>query len=285
MKVNLSQLRHELELLEREISDLKAFFQHAPKFGNDSFFDPSAAKDRSEFMFQSIFLIGASGLLSYVFFSTLALFLRLVFSNFSAEIDFFYLASPGAFIGGLQCFRAWQTLRNDPEYLNNLAKNKSRLKYAEQRRLELIGMISKESIRLRDIERKKFQLTEDYWKALSDVKLELAVSAMLSDVGYSTKTTKASGDGGIDVIAENSEVALYIQCKGWAKPVGAPVIREIAGVVSSIRAQKPVKGVVVCPNGFTKSAREFAENASVFLWDCTHLSAMAHRVLITIETD
>ena len=77
-------------------------------------------------------------------------------------------------------------------------------------------------------------------------------------------------DGGIDLIARRNddigvEITLYIQCKNHAPPVSVDVIRELNGVMPKGAAD--IRGVVVCPSGFTTDAITFAKDRGITLWD------------------
>lgn len=87
-------------------------------------------------------------------------------------------------------------------------------------------------------------------------------------MGFTTQTTKASGDGGIDLIAYNHQPLLsgkyIIQCKRYAGSVGEPILRDLYGVVTSERANK---GILMTTGHFTKSAINFAEGKPIELID------------------
>lgn len=87
-------------------------------------------------------------------------------------------------------------------------------------------------------------------------------------MGFNVETTKASGDGGIDLIAYNSQPLLsgkyIIQCKRYTGSVGEPVIRDLYGVVTSERANK---GILMTSGVFTKQAQIFAQGKPMELID------------------
>jgi hypothetical protein len=75
-------------------------------------------------------------------------------------------------------------------------------------------------------------------------KLELQAQQILQSMGLKATTTKASGDGGIDIEAY-SDSPIYagkyiIQCKDWNGSVGEPIVRELFGVVMSAGANKGI---------------------------------------------
>lgn len=91
---------------------------------------------------------------------------------------------------------------------------------------------------------------------------------LVENMGFETETTKASGDGGIDLIAYNHQPLLsgkyIIQCKRYSGSVGEPIIRDLYGVVMSERANK---GILMTTGVFTKSAVAFAEGKPIELID------------------
>ena len=107
---------------------------------------------------------------------------------------------------------------------------------------------------------------------LSGVEFEQVCQRLVEKMGFSTQTTKASGDGGIDLIAFNYQPLLsgkyIIQCKRYAGSVGEPIIRDLYGVVMSERANK---GILMTTGHFTKSALAFAEGKPLELIDGTKM--------------
>lgn len=102
--------------------------------------------------------------------------------------------------------------------------------------------------------------------SLSGVEFEKVCQQLVENMGFETETTKASGDGGIDLIAYNHQPLLsgkyIIQCKRYSGSVGEPIIRDLYGVVMSERANK---GILMTTGYFTKSAISFAEGKPIEL--------------------
>ncbi|MEK7775472.1 MAG: restriction endonuclease [Candidatus Zixiibacteriota bacterium] len=115
---------------------------------------------------------------------------------------------------------------------------------------------------------------ENWWKDLSGYELEKAVARMLNRLGYSATVTKQSGDGGVDVIAQNSSHTLLIQCKGWNTKIGVRPVRELLGVVTDSKINGTV-AVMLSTNGFTEEASNFANRNRVLLLDARSLSEIA----------
>lgn len=91
---------------------------------------------------------------------------------------------------------------------------------------------------------------------------------LIESMGFTAEMTKASGDGGIDILAYNTQPLLsgkyVIQCKRYAGSVGEPIIRDLYGVVMSERANK---GILMTTGTFTRQAREFASEKQIELID------------------
>jgi HJR/Mrr/RecB family endonuclease len=93
--------------------------------------------------------------------------------------------------------------------------------------------------------------------------------------GWSTQTTKASGDQGVDVIARKAGTVLVIQCKKQAEPVGNKAVQEIHAGRSFANAHY---AAVVSNSSYTKAARELAGRTGVLLLHFTEL-AEANRLI------
>ena len=115
---------------------------------------------------------------------------------------------------------------------------------------------------------------------LSGIEFERVCKRLLENMGFTVETTKASGDGGIDLIGYNTQPLLsgkyIIQCKRYAGSVGEPIIRDLYGVVTSERANK---GILITTGHFTKSAISFAENKPIELIDGAQLKVLIEQYL------
>jgi restriction endonuclease len=90
--------------------------------------------------------------------------------------------------------------------------------------------------------------------------LEHLTAELLRHDGWSATVTRASADGGRDVIAlrdeAGREVVLLAECKRWRRPVGIDVIHRAVGVRYLERADQMM---VVTISRFTAPARRAAE--------------------------
>ncbi|MBQ8725827.1 MAG: restriction endonuclease [Clostridia bacterium] len=111
--------------------------------------------------------------------------------------------------------------------------------------------------------------------SLTGVEFEKVCQRLLEKMGFSVETTKTTGDGGIDLIAYNSQPLLsgkyIIQCKRYTGSVGEPIIRDLYGVITSERANK---GILMTSGVFTKQAQAFAEDKPIELIDGVKLKEL-----------
>jgi hypothetical protein len=81
----------------------------------------------------------------------------------------------------------------------------------------------------------------------------------------------------IDVIAQETtrsgaNVTSIIECKNYARPVGVEVVAQFASILSLLQHQKLAdRGIIVAPNGFTRSARQAAQQLDVELLEFADL--------------
>lgn len=119
--------------------------------------------------------------------------------------------------------------------------------------------------------------------SLSGIEFENICKNLIENMGFSVETTKASGDGGIDLITYNHELVLsgkyIIQCKRYSGSVGEPIIRDLYGVITAERANK---GILMTTGYFTKSAIAFAEDKPIELIDGEQLDALLKRHGVSI---
>ena len=106
-------------------------------------------------------------------------------------------------------------------------------------------------------------------KKLSPTAFEDKVCNLYQAMGYTTKRTQASRDGGIDVLARRQEGGathlVAVQCKRYEDMVGVGPVRELWGVVSA--DQRITTGAIVTTGKFSNDAERFAEQTSIELID------------------
>lgn len=140
--------------------------------------------------------------------------------------------------------------------------NKKKIQYLNHN-VELEGFKNQERTLLNTIaeQLKRVQgrtyRTEEDWKQMTDRDFEIEIGKVYSRLGYDTKVTKQSGDGGVDVIAKKDNEIVYIQCKHYGKNthLGAPELQGFWGCCSGNGIKK---GIMVCTSSLTKEAQSFA---------------------------
>jgi Holliday junction DNA helicase RuvB len=112
---------------------------------------------------------------------------------------------------------------------------------------------------------------------MSGVEFEKFVMTLLSRMEFRPEMTKATGDGGIDIVAVLDKPILggryLFQCKRYAPEnlIGASTVRDFYGAVT---ADKAVKGILITTSDFTAQAREFAERVGLELINLPQLQSL-----------
>lgn len=88
------------------------------------------------------------------------------------------------------------------------------------------------------------------------------VADKLIDNGWKAHVTKASGDDGVDVIAERQGVSVAVQCKRYKGSVGNKAVQE---VYSGMKHMQLARAVVISTGKYTKSAQNLARTTGVLL--------------------
>lgn len=146
--------------------------------------------------------------------------------------------------------------------------NKKRIQYREQ-----MSNPKFQKVFQYDEATSRYEKTQNtYWKSLKGTKLEKAMAELYKKMGYSVKMTKASGDGGIDLILSKKDETIVVQCKGHEKPIGVGIARDIYGSMMHFGANK---AILVCPSGFTKGVVQFTTNKPIQLISADDLVMMS----------
>jgi len=98
--------------------------------------------------------------------------------------------------------------------------------------------------------------------AQSSYEFEHFVAHLLQCMGYHARVTKASGDGGIDVIAHRDELGfeppvIKVQCKQSLNTNGRPDVQKLYGAI-----EKDEKGLFITLGSFSADARTFEQGKS-----------------------
>lgn len=98
----------------------------------------------------------------------------------------------------------------------------------------------------------------------------------LKAAGWRARATQASGDQGVDVLAEAAGRRMVLQCKLYHRPVGNAAVQEI---IAGRQFEDAHHAVVVSNAAFTKSARQLAAKSNVALLHHDELETYGRRLL------
>jgi restriction system protein len=98
--------------------------------------------------------------------------------------------------------------------------------------------------------------------AMTPEQYEHFCADLLREIRWTARVTQASGDQGVDIVAEKRGARIVVQCKKYSKPVGNRAVQEI---VAAIAHEDAGRGVVVATNGYTRAARRLAASNRVLL--------------------
>ncbi|MFE1600071.1 restriction endonuclease [Methylobacterium sp. ID0610] len=135
-----------------------------------------------------------------------------------------------------------------------------------KRPAEILAIV--EDVSLPDAEPEEEVLPDD------GIAYERFCAALLERAGWDARPTRASGDQGADVIAEQDGVRLVVQCKRYAKPVGNAAVQEVVAARSYWNADW---AAVVSNAGFTPAARKLAGATDVLLLHHDELATLRVR--------
>jgi len=110
------------------------------------------------------------------------------------------------------------------------------------------------------------QISLESLRALSWKEFEWLVGEAYRRQGYAIEETLDGGpDGGVDMVLRKDGQTTVVQCKQWKVfSVGAPVVRELFGVMTADRAER---AMVITSGKFTRDAQAFAEGKPIELID------------------
>jgi restriction system protein len=113
------------------------------------------------------------------------------------------------------------------------------------------------------------EFDEEPAAALDGLGYERQVGAALARAGFSVNFTPATGDQGVDIIAEREGEKVAVQCKNYASAVGNDAVQQ---VFAGGRFYGASRTVVIAPNGYTTSAKQLASSLGVA---CLHHNEIA----------
>lgn len=101
---------------------------------------------------------------------------------------------------------------------------------------------------------------------------EYFCAELLEKQGFlDVEVTRASGDYGIDILAEKEGVTYAIQCKRYAAAVGVEAVQQ---AYAGRDYYDRMVGVVMTNQYFTAPAAEAARKLKILLWDRDYLDGM-----------
>ena len=106
---------------------------------------------------------------------------------------------------------------------------------------------------------------------ISPLEFEKDICVKLKKLGFRAETTKASGDQGVDVIAERNDIKFAIQCKFYSSPVGNKAVQEVCAGRDFYDADY---GVVVTNNTYTPAAKKLADKNEIILLNDSELERL-----------
>jgi restriction system protein len=120
-------------------------------------------------------------------------------------------------------------------------------------------------------------------RAVSWKDFELLVAEAYRRQGYEVDFSLGKGaDGGVDLVLHKTGRTSLVQCKQWKVfSVGAPVIREMFGIMTAERADE---AVIVTAGKFTSEAENFAHGKSIKLVDGPRLLELVKQVQNRVPT-
>lgn len=101
---------------------------------------------------------------------------------------------------------------------------------------------------------------------------EVFCAQLLEKRGFTDiSLTKASGDFGVDILAQKEGITFAIQCKRYQTPVGVKAIQE---VYAGREYYDCMVGAVLTNQYFTAPAVEAAKKLKILMWDRGYLETM-----------
>jgi Holliday junction resolvasome RuvABC ATP-dependent DNA helicase subunit len=165
-----------------------------------------------------------------------------------------------------------------PAAIEQMMRRLARFGKAKVTKEEAIEILSAFGLNPRTVGTAGRAPSAEHLEQLTGVEFETLITALLHRMGFHAEMTKASGDGGIDIVAQFQKPLVggryLIQCKRFTPDalVGAPVVREFYGALVADR--RAIKGIFITTSGFTAQAREFAQSLPLELIDGSQLKTL-----------
>ena len=108
---------------------------------------------------------------------------------------------------------------------------------------------------LSSIDYQQQQLLAENWKAMRGVEWENYLERICQSLGYHVKTTKTSGDQGVDLVVQSGHRRIAIQAKGYVNSVGNAAVQQAVAGKSIYNCEY---SAVITNSRFTNAAIELA---------------------------
>lgn len=115
---------------------------------------------------------------------------------------------------------------------------------------------------LRDWQYWERRRTRSHWGRMDGAKFEHEIASLFRLAGFRAEVTKASGDGGVDIILTHGNRLIAVQCKRYEKDVGPHVIRDLWGTMHHLGYDE---GCIVTSAFFTQGVKDFASGKKIYL--------------------
>ena len=102
------------------------------------------------------------------------------------------------------------------------------------------------------------------WLKMDGILFERKVADIYRALGYEAKTTKAIGEGGVDIRLWKDGLYSIVQCKNVRRTIDEPAVRKL---LDTMHKEKASKAILICSGGFTHMTRNFAKNRPIQLLD------------------
>ena len=112
-------------------------------------------------------------------------------------------------------------------------------------------------------------------ETMSPSEFEHFCAALLREAGWDAEVTRATGDQGIDIVAEISGFRAVFQCKLYSSPVGNAAVQE---VIAGRAFEHAHLAAVISNASFTLSARQLASTAQVHLLHFSEVVEFANKL-------
>jgi hypothetical protein len=149
-------------------------------------------------------------------------------------------------------------------YMDNILTLLDCIDLFDEFRRRVQKAVEKEDLLNNDYDDVEDRLTIVDIDLMSGVEFENLLCSFFTNQGYECSTTKASGDQGIDLIAEKDGVVIAIQAKCYTGTVGNHAVME---AFAGMKYYKANRCMVITNSTFSKSAIDLAQANGVILWD------------------